>query len=210
LHYGTFHGKLRERQKRDREKHRRKAKLRTCLEKKGVEKLPSTRSKSGQRLMRHVRQEINRAVNRCFAEHPEAQFAYEQLSVATMKHKARAQNAYLRASNLAHIPRQIAWNAAKRGRQASKVTSAYSSQECRVCHYPDRANRLNQQTFCCVVCGYSTHADLNAAINIERRAGDAALQACKNKQEVKALLLQRHHAWKQLYHFRLAVVQPPA
>jgi hypothetical protein len=50
--------------------------------------------------------------------HPEAQFAYEQLSVSTMKHKARAMNAYMRASNLAHVPRQIAWNAAKRGIQA--------------------------------------------------------------------------------------------
>src|SRR6266487_3510317 len=47
-HYGTFHGKLRERQKRDREKRRRKAKLRACLEKKGVKKLPSTSSRSGQ------------------------------------------------------------------------------------------------------------------------------------------------------------------
>src|SRR5712692_7396800 len=92
-HYGTFHGKLRQRQKRDREKRRRKAKLRACLEKKGVEKLPSTTSRSGQRLARHVRQEINRAVNQCFAKHPDAQFAYEQLSVATMKFKARAMNA---------------------------------------------------------------------------------------------------------------------
>ena len=62
-HYGTFHGKLAERQKRDREKRRRKAKLRKCLERKGVKRLPSTSSKSGQRLARHVRQEINRAVS---------------------------------------------------------------------------------------------------------------------------------------------------
>ncbi len=130
--YGTFHGKLRERQKRDRERRRRKAKLRACLEKKGFEKLPSTSSKSGQRLIRHVKQEINRAVNECFAEHPDTQFAYEQLSVATMKYKARAMNAYLRASNLAHIPKQIAWNAVKRGVQATSVKSAYSSQECSV------------------------------------------------------------------------------
>jgi hypothetical protein len=32
-HYGTFHGKLRERHKRDREKRRRKARLRACLQK---------------------------------------------------------------------------------------------------------------------------------------------------------------------------------
>src|SRR5260221_1347307 len=127
--YVTFHGKLRERQKRDREKRRSKAKLRTCLEKKGVKQLPSTSSKSGQRLARHVRQEINRAVNQCFTEHPDAQIAYEHLSVATMKFKARAMNAYLYASNLAHIPKQLAWNAAKRGVAAIRVKSAYSSQE---------------------------------------------------------------------------------
>src|SRR6266704_3012772 len=196
-HYGTFNGKLRERQKSDREKRSRKAKLRKCLEKKGVKKLPSTSSKSGQRLARHVRQEINRAVNQCFAKHPDAQFAYEQLSVATMKYKARAMNAYLYASNLAHIPKQIAWNAAKRGVAAIRVKSVYTSQECSVCHYPDRANRLNQQTFCCQVCGYSIHADLNASINIEHRWGDDELRACKDRKAVKALLMQRHQEWKR-------------
>jgi Putative transposase DNA-binding domain len=195
-HYGTFHGKLRERHKRDRQKRRRKAKLRKCLEKKGVKKLPSTSSRSGQRLARHVRQSINRAVNQCFTEHEGAQFAYEHLSVATMKYKARAMNAYLYDSNLAHIPRQIAWNAAKRGVAAIRVKSAYSSQECSVCHYVDRVNRPNQQTFCCRVCGYSTHADLNAAINIQHRLGDEELRACKNRKAVKALLMQRHQAWK--------------
>jgi transposase len=195
-HYGTFHGKLRARQKRDREKRRRKAKLRKCLEKKGVKKLPSISSRSGQRLARHVRQEINRAVNQCFTEHPDVQFAYERLSVATMKYKARAMNAYLYASNLAHIPEQLAWGAAKRGRAATSVKSAYSSQECNVCHYPDRANRPTQQTFCCVVCGYCTHADLNAAINIQHRWGDSELRACTDRKEVKALLLERHQQWK--------------
>jgi len=195
-HYGTFHGKLRERQKRDREKRRRKAKLRRCLEKKGMKKLPSTSSKSGQRLARHVRQSINRAVNQCFKEHQGYQFAYEHLSVATMKYKARAMNAYLYASNLAHIPKQIAWNAVKRGVAAIKVKSAYTSQECSVCHYVDRANRPDQQTFCCRVCGYRTHADLNAAINIEHRWGDEELRACKDRKAIKALLRRRHQEWK--------------
>jgi hypothetical protein len=195
-HYGTFNSKLRERQKRAREKRRRKAKLRACLEKKGVKKLPSTSSRSGQRLIRRVRQEINRSVNQCFTEHEGCQFAYEHLSVSTMKHKARAMNAYMRASNLARIPKQSAWNSAKRGIKATKVKSAYSSQECSVCHYVDRANRPDQQTFCCRVCSYSTHADLNAALNIEHRLGDVALSACRNRKEVRVLLMQRHHTWK--------------
>ena len=207
--YGTFNGKLRERQKRDREKRRRKAKLRACLQKKGVpkEKLPSTSSATGQRLMRHVKQSINRAVNLCFKEHEGCQFAYEQLSVASMRHKARAMNAYMRASNLAHIPDQITWHATKRGVQATRVKSAYSSQECHVCHYVDRKNRPNQQTFCCCVCGHTAHADMNASQNIASRLGDVKLRACQNRQEVKAQLLRGHEQWKQ--KFWLTVVEPP-
>ena len=207
--YGSFNGRMRERQKRDREKRRRKAKLRKCLEKRGVpkEKLPSTSSTTGQRLIRHVRQEINRATNLCFNEHEGCQFAYEQLSVASMRHKARAMNAYMRASNLAHIPDQIAWNATKRGVQATRVKSAYSSQQCHVCHYVDRKNRPNQGTFHCRVCGHMAHADKNAAENIASRLGDLELRACQNRQEVKALLLKRHEQWKQ--KFSLVVVQAP-
>jgi len=207
--YGSFQGHMRERQKRDREKRRRKAKLRKCLEKKRVERsnLPSTSSATGQRLIRHVRQEINRAVNLCFHEHEGCQFAYEQLSVASMRHKARAMNAYMRASNLAHIPEKITWNATKRGVQATRVKSAYSSQECPVCHYVDRKNRPDQQTFCCRVCGYTAHADINASQNIASRFGDQELRACQNRQEVKALLMRRHEQWKQ--HFSLVVVQAP-
>ena len=196
-HYGTFHGKLRARQKRDREKRRRKAKLRKCLEKKGAQKLPSTSSKSGQRLARHVRQEINRAVNQCLDEHPNMQFAYERLSVATMRFKARAMNAYLRASNLGHIPEQLAWATAKRGIQATRVRSAYTSQQCGVCYDVDRANRPDQQTFCCRVCGFAMHADEQAAINIQHRLGDCELRACKDRKAVKALLMQRHQKWKR-------------
>lgn len=55
-HYGSFNGKLAKRHKRDRAKRRRKAKLRACLKRKGVKRLPSTRSL---KLARHVRQEIN-------------------------------------------------------------------------------------------------------------------------------------------------------
>src|SRR5260221_6250682 len=130
--YGWFHGKLAKRHKRDREKRRRKAKLRACLKKKGVEKLPSTSSASSQRLGRHVRQQINRAINQMLKEHADARIIFEDLSVASMRFKARAMNAYLYASNLAHIPKQLAWATAKRGMAAHTVKAAYSSQECHV------------------------------------------------------------------------------
>jgi hypothetical protein len=204
-HYGTFHGTLAARHKRDRDKRRRKAKLRACLKKKGVQRLPSTRNT---KLARHVRQEINRAVNEVYRDHPDAQFAYEHLNVAGMQFKARRMNAYLYASNLAHIPAQLAWGAAKRGICARKVKSAYSSQACRCCHFVSRQNRPTQQTFCCGVCGHTAHADMNAAENLASRLGDQALAACTDRQAIKALLDRRHQEWHDTQ--RLAIVQPPA
>ncbi len=206
-HYGTFHGKLARRHKRDREKRQRKAKLRACLKKKGKDSLPSTSSASGQRLSRHVKQEINRAVNLVLRDHPDARIVYEDLSVASMRFKARSMNAYLYASQLGHIPEQLAWATARHGMAAHTVNPAYSSQECHCCHYPDRANRPDQATFACVVCHHRDHADHNAAANLASRFGDTELAACKNKAEVKALLLSRHEQWK--LQNRLTVVEPP-
>ena len=208
--YGSFHGQLARRHKRDREKRKRKAKLRACLKKKGVarEKLPSTSSATGQRLSRQVQQEINRAVNLMLRDHPDARILYEDLSVASMRFKARALNAYLYASHLGHIPKQLAWATAKRGMAAHTVKAAYSSQECQCCHYVDRGNRPDQSTFACVICHLRDHADRNAAANLASRFGDTELAGCNNKAEVKALLLSRHENWKQ--HNRIAVVDPPA
>ena len=83
---------------------------------------------------------------------------------------------------------------------------AYSSQECPHCHFVDRANRPNQQTFCCVVCGYTEQADRKAAHTLADRWGDRELAACRDKKAVKALLLKRHEHWKQKNG--LVVVQP--
>jgi hypothetical protein len=148
-------------------------------------------------LARTVRQEINRAVNELYREHPNCQISFERLSVATMRFKARRMNAYLYASNIAHIPAQVAWGAAKRGVRATPVKSAYTSQECQRCHFVERSNRPAQQTFCCGVCGWQMHADHNAAVNIAARYGDREIQATKTRQELKALLDARHQRWRE-------------
>jgi transposase len=98
----------------------------------------------------------------------------------------------LYASNLAHLPAQLAWGAVKRGIRARKVKSAYSSHECHRCHHVARENRPSQQTFCCVVCGHSTHADVNAAENLASRLYDQELAACADRTAIKALLARRH------------------
>jgi len=44
------------------------------------------------------------------------------------------------------------------------------------------------------VCGFTGHADENAAINLRARFQDQEIQHCRKKEEVKALLDQRHRA----------------
>lgn len=49
------------------------------------------------------------------------------------------------------------------------VPSYYSSQECNKCHYINNDNRFSRNGFRCLKCGFTEHADLNAAINIRDR-----------------------------------------
>jgi transposase len=121
----------------------------------------------------------------CLKDHSDARIIFEDLSVASMRFKARAMNAYLYASNLAHIPKQLAWATAKRGMAAHTVKAAYSSQECHRCHYVDRANRPDQSTCICVVCGYRNHADRNAALNLSAALGIRNWQPARAKPRSK-------------------------
>jgi hypothetical protein len=171
----------------------------------GGTRRPATRHKQ---LARHVRQEIKGAVNALYRDHPHAQCVYAQWHVAGRPFKARRMNAYLYAANLAPIPAHLAGGAARRGMRARTVTSAYRSQQCHRCPAGARANRPTQHTFCWVVGGHPTHADVQAAENLAGRLGDHELAACADRTASTALWARRHQDWQSIQ--RLAVVQPPA
>lgn len=201
--YGSFRGNLAERHKRDREKRTNKSRLRASLKKKAEAaradpaarppRLPSVENK---RLGRHVRQEINRAVNEFLADHVGMILVIELLSVASMRMRSRAMNAYLYASNLGHVLKQLKWKARLRGQQVIEVPSPYSSQECRICHSATRANRPDQRTFRCTVCGHEgVHADIEAALTILSRKDDDELRQASWPEAIKAILDRRHAEW---------------
>ena len=64
----------------------------------------------------------------------------------------------------------IAYKAALAGVPLALVNPACTSQTCSRCGHCEQANRKSQARFLCVACGVSAHADLNAAVNIGRRA----------------------------------------
>lgn len=59
------------------------------------------------------------------------------------------------------------------GGRLIEVPAAYSSQTCSCCGHVDKNSRKDQQ-FCCVKCGYTDHADVNAAKIILSRMNRSA------------------------------------
>ena len=67
------------------------------------------------------------------------------------------------------IETKLAYKLAERGGSIAFVDASYTSQTCSCCGTVDAKSRQSQARFACVECGTELNADLNAAINIERR-----------------------------------------
>lgn len=72
----------------------------------------------------------------------------------------------------------LSYKLADRGGTLVEVPAAYTSQECSVCGHTSPGNRPTRGIFSCERCGHTEHADVNAAKNILRRAGQARI-ACE-------------------------------
>jgi putative transposase len=66
--------------------------------------------------------------------------------------------------------RLLAYKLEERGGSLSRVNPAYTSQTCSCCGVIDKASRESQAVFACRHCGFTAHADTNAATNILRRS----------------------------------------
>ena len=75
-------------------------------------------------------------------------------------------NKRLLAQGHADFLRMLAYKCERSGARLVTVPPAFTSQTCSQCGHCAPENRKNQAAFLCVACGYSTNADLNAAINI--------------------------------------------
>jgi putative transposase len=75
-------------------------------------------------------------------------------------------NRRLLAQGHAELRRMLAYKCERSGARLVAVPPAFTSQTCSQCGYCAPENRKNPAAFLCVACGYTTHADLNAAINI--------------------------------------------
>lgn len=82
----------------------------------------------------------------------------------------RAQRAVLHNWAFAQLGTFLAYKAALAGVPVVFVDPRNSSRECSQCGHVDKANRSSQSIFSCRHCGFTAHADYNAALNIKSRA----------------------------------------
>lgn len=69
-------------------------------------------------------------------------------------------------ASFAEFRRLLEYKAKLHGSEVVIVPAAYTSQRCSRCGHTAAENRISQAEFRCVVCGYESNADENAAINI--------------------------------------------
>jgi putative transposase len=114
--------------------------------------------------------------------------ALERLNVRAMTRSAkgtleapgrnvRAKSGLNRAildAGFGQFERLIVEKAEEAARQVVRVDARFSSQECSRCGHIARESRRRRR-FVCVSCGFRTHADVNAALVIRRRAQLALL-----------------------------------
>jgi putative transposase len=88
-----------------------------------------------------------------------------QRTERTVRHSQRARHSSWAFGQLRHF---LSYKAALAGVPLHVVDPAYTSRKCSECGHCEKANRQSQAVFCCQACGYSDHADRNAALNISR------------------------------------------
>ena len=100
-----------------------------------------------------------------------AALALEELTGIRQRVKARRQQRPRHANwAFAQLRQYVTYKACLAGVPVILVDPRHTSQACTICGYTAKANRPSQHHFSCHRCGYTTHADLNAAQNIRNRA----------------------------------------
>jgi putative transposase len=151
------------------------SRLRRKLQKKGT--------KSAKRLMRMRsgrEKRFSRDINHCLSKAIVSTAKGTQRGIALEdwqgireragKTVSKRQRSVLHSWAFSQLRAFIAYKAALAGVPVDYVNPAYTSQTCSACGHCEKANRRSQAKFLCVSCGYSAHADLNAAANIRDRA----------------------------------------
>lgn len=92
-------------------------------------------------------------------------YVLEDLTGVRKRSRSRKLNSMLSSWSFAQFQRMLEYKCAAQGIDVVYVDPRYTSQRCSKCGHTDKGNRQSA-LFHCLHCGYTAHADLNAADNI--------------------------------------------
>jgi len=149
------------------------SRFRTTLQKTGTKSAKRLLKKRSGRETRFIRD-----TNHCVSKRLVAQakgtargIAVEDLSgIRTRATVRKRQRRVLHSWAFAQLRSFLSYKAALAGVRLVAVDPRNTSRTCSACGHCDTANRTTQSKFLCTSCGVVAHADVNAAINIGRRA----------------------------------------
>ncbi len=144
-------------------------------------KLQAKQTRSAKRRLRQLsgkEQRFARDVNHCIskrlvisAKGTQRGIALEDLGgIRDRVTVSRRQRDQLHSWSFHQLRTFITYKAQRRGIPVVTVDPRNTSRQCACCGHVDKANRKTQENFLCTRCGHAAHADVNAAINIGRRA----------------------------------------
>ena len=130
------------------------------------------------RMVRRQRNHVLHEISTAYAK-SHGTVIVEKLNVKGMSAKGSARKTGLNRSILdagwGRLIELLRYKLAWLGGTLVEVPAAYSSQTCSHCGVVDARSRFSRSEFCCVVCGYVDHADLNAAKVLKSRVNRSAL-----------------------------------
>ena len=146
--------------------------IRRKLQKKGTKsakRLLKKRSGKERRFANDVNHCVSKAIVKK-AKRTERGIALEELTGIRSRVRLRkSQRTQLHSWSFADLGSKIGYKAKMYGVPLVYVDPRNTSRQCSGCGHIDKGNRKTQDKFLCIACGFSAHADVNAAVNIGRR-----------------------------------------
>ena len=147
--------------------------IRQKLQKKGTKSAKRLLKKRSGKESRFAK-DVNHCVSKAIvtkAKRTGRGIALEELTGIRARVRLRkSQRTQLHSWSFADLGSKIAYKAELYGVPLVYVDPRNTSRTCSACNHIDKKNRKTQDKFVCTACGFSAHADINAATNIGRRA----------------------------------------
>lgn len=110
--------------------------------------------------------DVNHCATKQMARQPDyTTFVLEDLSGIRAQRRGKKLNKWLSSWSFYQFEQFLSYKAEALGKRVVFVDARYTSQKCSRCGHIRKANRKKSR-FLCGHCGYTTHADINAAVNV--------------------------------------------